>query len=180
MDNGFTERAIRKFAIGRNNWMFSDTVEGANASALLYSLVITAKVNGVNPYAALVKIFTEILSCRAEDLKLRTSTKISKLISIFCVLGWRVFWMTMMNRDIEDAPAEIALTDEETAILDHIFPPKKKHQSLSDYIIKVARLGGYLAHSSDPPPGNLVMWRGMRKLTEIHLGIEIGRNFVGN
>ena len=60
MDNGFTERAIRKFAIGRNNWMFSDTVEGANASSLLYSLVITAKVNDVNPYTALVKLFTEL------------------------------------------------------------------------------------------------------------------------
>lgn len=59
-DNGFTERSIRKFAIGRNNWMFSDTEDGANASALLYSLVITAKTNGVNPYKALVKIFTEL------------------------------------------------------------------------------------------------------------------------
>lgn len=59
-DNGFTERAIRKFAIGRNNWMFSDTEAGAEASALLYSFVVSAKVNGVNPYKALVKIFTEI------------------------------------------------------------------------------------------------------------------------
>lgn len=59
-DNGFTERAIRKFAIGRNNWMFSDTVAGADASALMYSLVITAKMNGVNPYRALTKLFTEL------------------------------------------------------------------------------------------------------------------------
>jgi transposase len=60
MDNGFTERAIRKFGIGRNNWMFSDTPEGAHASSVLYSFVITAKVNGVNPYPALVKLFTEL------------------------------------------------------------------------------------------------------------------------
>jgi hypothetical protein len=129
-----------------------------------------------------IEVFFKILKsgCKAEDSKLRTSARLSKLISIFCVLGWRVFWMTMINREIEAAPAEIALTDEETAILDHIFPPRKKNQTLSDYIIKVARLGGYLARSSDPPPGNQVMWRGVRRLTEIHLGIEIGRNFVGN
>ncbi len=60
IDNGFTERAIRKFAIGRNNWMFSDTVDGANASSLLYSLIVTAKVNGVDPYRAMVKLCTEI------------------------------------------------------------------------------------------------------------------------
>lgn len=70
MDNGFTERAIRKFAIGRNNWLFSDTEEGAHASSLLYSLVVTAKVNGVNPYAALVKIFTELpLAKTIEDFE---------------------------------------------------------------------------------------------------------------
>lgn len=60
IDNGFTERAIRKFAIGRNNWIFSDTVDGANASALFYSLIVTAKINGVNSYKALEYIFTEI------------------------------------------------------------------------------------------------------------------------
>lgn len=60
MDNGFAERAIRKFAIGRNNWMFSDTPEGAGASALFYSFVVTAKLNGVNPYQAIKAIFERI------------------------------------------------------------------------------------------------------------------------
>lgn len=55
MDNGFIERAIRKFAIGRNNWLFSDTEAGAESSAVLYSLVVTAKINGVNPYKALLQ-----------------------------------------------------------------------------------------------------------------------------
>lgn len=70
MDNGFTERAIRKFAIGRNNWLFSDTEDGAEASAILYSLVVTAKVNYVNPYAALVKLFTALpLAKTIEDFE---------------------------------------------------------------------------------------------------------------
>ena len=60
MDNGFAERTIRKFAIGRNNWMFSDTPGGAHASALFYSFVVTAKLNGVNPYQALRTIFEQI------------------------------------------------------------------------------------------------------------------------
>jgi transposase len=60
IDNGFVERMIRKFAIGRNNWMFSDTVAGAQASSLFYSFVITAKVNGVDPYSALKRIFDEL------------------------------------------------------------------------------------------------------------------------
>lgn len=60
MDNGFAERAIRKFAIGRNNWMFADTEAGAHASAMFYSLLVTAKVNDVNIYEAMKYLFNEI------------------------------------------------------------------------------------------------------------------------
>ena len=67
-DNGFAERAIRKFAIGRNNWLFSDTPDGAEASSILYSLVVTAKLNGVNAYKALCKILTDVpLAKTVED-----------------------------------------------------------------------------------------------------------------
>ena len=46
-------------------------------------------------------------------------------------------------------------------------------KTLSVYLIKIARLGGYLARASDPPPGNTVMWRGLSRLTDITLGIEL-------
>jgi transposase len=49
IDNNLTENAIRPFVIGRKNWLFCDTVAGANASANLYSLIQTAKANGIEP-----------------------------------------------------------------------------------------------------------------------------------
>ncbi len=49
IDNNTTERAIRPFVIGRRNWLFADTPTGAKASANLYSLIETAKANGVEP-----------------------------------------------------------------------------------------------------------------------------------
>ena len=51
IDNNPAERAIRPFVIGRKNWLFSDTPKGAHASAVLYSLIETAKANGQEPYA---------------------------------------------------------------------------------------------------------------------------------
>ena len=51
--------------------------------------------------------------------------------------------------------------------------------TVSDYIIKIARLGGYLNRASDPPPGNMVMWRGMTKLNDIHLGFLLGSKTCG-
>ncbi len=70
MDNGFVERAIRKFAIGRNNWMFSDTEAGAEASAMFYSLLCTAKINGVNTYEVMKYLFEQLpKSHLAEDIE---------------------------------------------------------------------------------------------------------------
>lgn len=60
IDNNAIERAIRPFVIGRNNWLFSDTVKGAKASANLYSLIETAKLNGLEPYRYLHHVFKEL------------------------------------------------------------------------------------------------------------------------
>ena len=60
IDNNATERAIRPFVIGRNNWLFSDTVKGAKASANLYSLIETVKDHGLEPYRYLCHIFKEL------------------------------------------------------------------------------------------------------------------------
>ena len=49
IDNNRAERAIKPFVIGRKNWMFSNTSRGATASAELYSIIETAKANGVEP-----------------------------------------------------------------------------------------------------------------------------------
>lgn len=60
IDNNRVENAIRPFVTGRKNWLFSDTVHGANASANLYSLIETAKANGLEPYHYLRYVFTEL------------------------------------------------------------------------------------------------------------------------
>jgi len=49
IDNNLAENAIRPFVIGRKNWLFSDSVGGVKASANLYSLIETAKANGLEP-----------------------------------------------------------------------------------------------------------------------------------
>jgi transposase len=60
IDNNAAENAIRPFVIGRKNWLFSASQQGATSSANLYSLIETAKANGVEPYAYLKRIFAEL------------------------------------------------------------------------------------------------------------------------
>jgi hypothetical protein len=60
IDNNGAENAIRPFVVGRKNWLFSTSVKGVKASANLYSLIETAKANGLEPYAYLRHLFTEL------------------------------------------------------------------------------------------------------------------------
>jgi len=59
-DNNMAENAIRPFVIGRKNWLFAGTPDGAQASAALYSLIETAKANKLEPYKYLRYLFEKI------------------------------------------------------------------------------------------------------------------------
>ena len=67
IDNNPCENAIRPFVVGRKAWLFSDTVGGANASANLYSLLQTCKVNGIDPYRYLVALFRTLPLAKTAD-----------------------------------------------------------------------------------------------------------------
>ena len=60
IDNNRAERAIKPFVIGRKNWLFSNTANGAQASAMLYSLIETAKANGLTPFDYLHHLLEEM------------------------------------------------------------------------------------------------------------------------
>jgi transposase len=61
------ERSIRPFAVGRRNWLFAGTPKGAKASASLYSLVETAKANGLDPWTYLAHVFERVPTATTEQ-----------------------------------------------------------------------------------------------------------------
>jgi len=69
-DNNLTENAVRPFVMGRKNWLFSNTARGADSSAVLYSLIESAKANGLEPFRYLKYIFDRIPMAKSkEDLR---------------------------------------------------------------------------------------------------------------
>ena len=78
-DNNSCEQAIRPFVIGRKNWLFSGSPRGAAASALLYSLIETAKANGRDPYWYLRELFEQLplARTRADYLALLPTARAS-------------------------------------------------------------------------------------------------------
>jgi transposase len=60
IDNNRSERAIKPFVIGRKNWLFANTPRGARASSTIYSVIETAKENGLNPLQYLTYLFEQL------------------------------------------------------------------------------------------------------------------------
>ena len=67
LDNNLAENAIRPFVVGRKNFLFSGSPRGAQASATLYSLIETAKANGLEPRAYLTFLFERLPVARAPE-----------------------------------------------------------------------------------------------------------------
>jgi len=130
-----------------------------------------------------IETFHKILKsgCRAEDSKLRSAERLANLIAILCILAWRVLWLCMINRVSPDLPACLVFTDTEIKLLERLVLAKEgsRKKTVCDFLTRLARLGGYLDRTRDSPPGNMVLWRGMARLTDIHLGFSLAKD-VGN
>jgi transposase-like protein/transposase Tn5 family protein len=156
---------------------------------LITDLPVTSRASAIEKlrwYALRWRIetFHKILKsgCRAEQSKLRTAERLVNLLAMFCILSWRIFWLTMINRVAEHVEPTIAFTPLEIDLLHRLTHrrPNIRAPTLQDCLTQLAKLGGYLARAGDGPPGNMVMWRGMTRLTDIELGFQLGSHNVGN
>lgn len=155
---------------------------------LFTDLPVTSRKEGIEKlqwYAMRWKIetFHKIMKsgCKIEQAKLRTSDRLVNLIALYTIFSWRIFWTTMLHRTNPSASATVAFTAQEIQLLDRLVPALPAVASeLGVYVCKLACLGGYLARTHDPPPGNIVIWRGLSRLCEIELGYELALEGVGN
>lgn len=132
-----------------------------------------------------IELFHKILKsgCKVEQSRLRTAPRLVNLIATCCILGWRIFWMTMVRRSSPGAAPTLALTQLELDLLDRMARDKPSKSSrpkdLSACLNKIARLGGYLDRATDPPPGIIVMWRGLARLNDLAAGYSIASENCG-
>lgn len=132
-----------------------------------------------------IETFHKILKsgARSEEAKLRSASRLANLIAVLCLLSWRIFWMTMMNRVEPNADPKIAMTEIEIQLPCHAVKnkgqPSSQPKTLQHALLLLAKLGGYLARVHDPPPGNLILWRGLARLTDIQIGFLIAQEIVG-
>ena len=109
--------------------------------------------------------------CGLEKLQLKTAERLKKAFATYCIVAWRLLWLTYEARQSPEAPCDTVLEGYEWqalyASIHKTTEMPEKPPSLSEVVSWIARLGGFLARKGDGEPGVKVIWRGLKRLKDI-------------
>lgn len=125
-----------------------------------------------------IELFFKVLKsgCKVEERQLQTTERIKNLLSIFFILAWRVMFTMMLGRLCGEMSCADLFDEAEWKSVYKILNKKKalprKPPSLGEFIIMIAKLGGYIAQKDGEPPGVKTMWKGMARMVDFSLAWE--------
>ncbi len=125
-----------------------------------------------------IELFFKVLKsgCKVEERQLQTAERVKNLIAIFLVLSWRVMFTMMLGRIFGEMSCADLFDEAEWKSVCKIVNRKKalprKPPLLGEFIVLVARLGGYVEQKGGEPPGVKTMWKGMARMVDFSLAWE--------
>lgn len=122
-----------------------------------------------------IEVFHRTLKsgCQIEERQLTTADRLEACLAIDMVLAWRILHLTWLGRAVPDMPCTVVFDDDQwkaTHVVKTQKPPPPQPPSLSQMIVDVARLGGFIGRKSDGQPGTKSLWIGLQKLDAITIG----------
>lgn len=121
--------------------------------------------------------FTLKSGCRIEASQLRTREAIENLLALYCLVAWRLLWLTYAARQEEQQPCTVAFSDLEWRTLQRLHqadaPLPAEPPPLRTVTRWLGRLGGHLGRKGDGQPGVKVLWIGLTRLADIITGVEL-------
>lgn len=120
-----------------------------------------------------IEVYFKVLKSgtKVERVRLETQARLLRYIALLSVIAWRLYWLTMLNRHARDADCTNVLEDHEWKALysvTHKTPSlPEKIPTVSEVVLWIAKLGGFLGRKSDGNPGVTVLWRGWQRLNDI-------------
>jgi len=127
----------------------------------------------------LIEVFHKILKSglQVEDCLLNHGKKLAKYLTLMSVVGWRLLWMTYLQRFSPSASADTVFTESEWKVIYCIANKKKKPcanpPTLKKAISWLAKMGGFLGRKGDGDPGMITIWRGWSRLIDMVIAYEI-------
>ena len=109
--------------------------------------------------------------CRVEHLQLETKARLERAVATYCLVAWRLLWLTYAARLQPEASCSLALGPAEWKVLychtHGTSRPPQTAPSLGEAVRWIAQLGGFLGRKRDGAPGVQVLWRGWRRLQDM-------------
>lgn len=118
--------------------------------------------------------------CDVERLQFENTDRLRPAIAALCVVAWRVLYLSRLSRESPGLPADEVCSDEERVVLSAwIYSLGKRKwknfrvDTVSDFVLGVAVMGGFHARKCDGHPGVKCIWRGLRKLDDLVEGFRL-------
>ena len=143
------------------DWMLLTTVKTRNFEEACERLSWYSRRWGIEVYHRTIKS-----GCRIEDRRLDDTDSLQACLAIDLVVGWRVYWLTMVGRERPDTPCDQILTEEEWRVLSAWATGKMAETAPSTKQAThwIGKMGGWLARGKQDNPGTTCMWRGLVRL----------------
>ena len=117
--------------------------------------------------------FTLKSGYRTERLQIDEASALGNALSLYYLVAWRILWMTYLARTEPETPVEVILHADEIAVLEA--QTKRNITTVSEAVISIASLAGYVRYKSAPPPGPKMLWQGLRKLEAMTIGWNLAQ-----
>lgn len=131
-----------------------------------------------------IEVFFKILKsgCTVEELQFETLKAVTNCLAMYLIVAWRILYLTMLGRHCPDMACSAVFEENEWHSVYAIVtkkPPPKEPPKLSEMVIMIAKLGGFLGRKSDGYPGSQAMWIGMQRMKDFTLAWETFRGMEG-
>lgn len=121
--------------------------------------------------------------CGVEELQLETRERLERALALYCIVAWRLLWLTYQARETPEEPCTLVLEEDAwkalTITMEKGRPPQQP-PSLRQAVRWIAQLGGFLGRKGDGEPGVKVLWRGLQRLHDITETYKILTQVLGN
>jgi Transposase Tn5 dimerisation domain/Transposase DNA-binding len=124
-----------------------------------------------------IEVYFRILKsgCQVEELRLQERERLEVALAFYMIVAWRVLYLIMMGRTLPELSCEVVLAAEEWKavylVLERQRPPSQP-PPLQEMLVRIARLGGFLARKGDGNPGPKALWIGLQRTRDFVLALE--------
>ena len=109
-------------------------------------------------------------------MQLATIERIEKLLVIYMIIAWRIFYLVTLGKSCPDLPCDVVFDKEEWAtawLISKREKPPEKPPKLGEIVQIIARFGGFLGRKGDGSPGAKAIWEGMESVRNYAVGVEV-------